>query len=160
MSVANIGKLQENTAALCRKISQNIGRKYQEALGEHRGTVQNGYETLRVSVIRGSGYVWPGTPSSPIRRQAPDVKYPDGMSMENNSGCETSRWNVGGAEFRMWDIWVECAMPHMARGLSACTRCRDPSPWWHGTCIAIRSNYIRILLGRSTWHSWSSHPGR
>ena len=32
MSVANIGKLQENTAALCRKISQNVGRKYLEAL--------------------------------------------------------------------------------------------------------------------------------
>ena len=30
------------------------------------------------------------TPSSPIRRQAPDAKYPDGMSAEQNSGCETS----------------------------------------------------------------------
>ena len=46
MSVGNIGKLQENTAALCRKISQNVGRTYQEASGEHRGTVQNGCETL------------------------------------------------------------------------------------------------------------------
>ena len=34
------------------------------------------------------------TPSSPIRRQAPDAKYPDGMSAEKNSGCETSGWNV------------------------------------------------------------------
>ena len=39
MSVANIGKLQENTATLCRKISQNVDRTYQEASGEHRGTV-------------------------------------------------------------------------------------------------------------------------
>ena len=105
MSVANIGKLQENTATLC-KISQDVGRKYREASGEHRGTVQNGCETLRVSAIRGSGYVQPGklkrpplpsgvricptgeveTPSSPIRHQAssslirhqaPDVKYPE-----------------------------------------------------------------------------------
>ena len=51
MSVAHIVKLQENTAALCRKISQNVGGKYREALGEHRGTVQNGYKILRVSAI-------------------------------------------------------------------------------------------------------------
>ena len=51
MSVANIWKLQENTAALCRKISQNVGGKYREALGEHRGTVQNDCETLQVSAI-------------------------------------------------------------------------------------------------------------
>ena len=57
MSVAHIGKRQENTAALCRKISQNVGRTYREASGEHRGTVQNGCETLRVSAIRRSGYV-------------------------------------------------------------------------------------------------------
>ena len=57
MSVAHIRKLQENTTALCRKISQNVGRTYREASGEHRGTVQNGCETLWVSAIRGSGYV-------------------------------------------------------------------------------------------------------
>ena len=75
MSVAYIWKLQENTATLC-KI---------------------GCETLRVSAIRASGYVRPGklkrppfpfgvricptreveTPSSPIRHQALDVKYPE-----------------------------------------------------------------------------------
>ena len=57
MSVANIWKLQENTVALYRKISQNVGWTYREASGEHRGTVQNGCETLRVSAISGSGYV-------------------------------------------------------------------------------------------------------
>ena len=57
MSIAHIGKRQENTAALCRKISQNVSRTYREASGEHRGTVQNGCETLRVSAIRRSGYV-------------------------------------------------------------------------------------------------------
>ena len=39
------------------KISQNFDRTYLEALGEHRGTVQNGCETLRVSAVRGFGYV-------------------------------------------------------------------------------------------------------
>ena len=39
------------------KIFQNVDRTYREASGEHRGTVQNGYETLRVSAISGSGYV-------------------------------------------------------------------------------------------------------
>ena len=57
MSIANIWKLQENTAALCRKVSQNVGRTYREASGENHGTVQNGCETLRVSAIKGSGHV-------------------------------------------------------------------------------------------------------
>ena len=39
------------------KISPNVSRTYREALGENRGIVQNGCETLWVSVIRGSGYV-------------------------------------------------------------------------------------------------------
>ena len=38
------------------KYLKNVGRKYQEASGEHYGTAQNGYETLRVSAISGSGY--------------------------------------------------------------------------------------------------------
>ena len=42
------------------------------------------------------------------RSRIPDVRHPGGMSAEQNSGCETSSWNVGGAEFWMWDIWVEC----------------------------------------------------
>ena len=107
MSVAHIGKLQENTAALYRKISQNVGRTYRETSGEYRGTVQNGCETLRISAIRGSGYVWhgklkcPPLPSGVKRRMwnirmecrqriFSDVRYPDGMSTEQNSGCETS----------------------------------------------------------------------
>ena len=49
--------------------------------------------------------------------------------------------------------------------------CRDPSPWWHVACIAIRSNSIRIpqenmwraplsglLQGEAHGHSWTSHP--
>ena len=124
------------------KISKDVGRTYREASGEHRSTVQKwlwnspgkrcrhcakyGCETLRVSAISRSGYVYPGKlkrPPFPSGIRIPDVKYPNGMSAEKNSGCETSGWNVGGsripdvrhpggmsavAEFRMWDIRVEC----------------------------------------------------
>ena len=31
----------------------------------------------------------------------PDVRYPGGMTVEKNSGCEMSGWNVSGKEFRM-----------------------------------------------------------
>nr|CAN75620.1 hypothetical protein VITISV_023701 [Vitis vinifera] len=55
MSVANIGKLQENTVALCKKNSP--GKRYQR---------------IRTCLTREVE-----TPSSPIRRQAPDVKYPE-----------------------------------------------------------------------------------
>ena len=127
MSVGNIGKLQENTAELCRKISQNVGRTYREASGEHRGTVQNGCETLRVSAIRGSGYVWPGKLKRPPlpsgvkrrmqnirlecqRRRIPDVRHPSGMSAKQNFGCETSGWNVRCHSPRSttlrWCVWI------------------------------------------------------
>ena len=67
--------------------------------------------------------------SSPIRRQAPDVNYSEKMEHRPNR----------------IPAWMEWAMPaHRKGGPSACTRCRDPSPWWHGARIAIRSNSIRI----------------
>ena len=106
--------------ALC-KISQDVDRKYREALGEHRDTVQNGCKTLWVSAIRGSRYVWPGKLKRPplpsgvkrrmwnIRRKCrmwdirvecrhsriPDVRHPGGMAAQQNSGCDTSGWNGG-----------------------------------------------------------------
>ena len=49
------------------------------------------------------------------------------------------RWKVGRIEFFPR---VEWAMSQ--GGPSTCARCRDPSPWWHGARIAIRSNSIRI----------------
>nr|CAN66457.1 hypothetical protein VITISV_011576 [Vitis vinifera] len=91
MSVANIEKLQENTA----KISQNVGRKYLEASGEHPGTVQNICETLWVSTQRIRICLTREVEmlSSPIRRQAPDAKYSEKVCAR----CETSGWNGGGA---------------------------------------------------------------
>ena len=35
------------------------------------------------------------------------MRHPGRMLAKQNSGCETSGWNVGGAEFRMWYIRVE-----------------------------------------------------
>ena len=54
MSVAHIGKLQENTAALCKMAP---GKRYQRIRTCLTGEVE--------------------TPCSPIRRQVPDVKYPE-----------------------------------------------------------------------------------
>ena len=94
------------------KISQNVNRTYREASGEHCGTVQKWLRnspSKRYQMIRICPTGELETSSSPIlcqffssiRRQAPDAKYPDGMSAEKNSGCDTSGWNGGGAKFRM-----------------------------------------------------------
>ncbi|RVW68467.1 Transposon Ty3-G Gag-Pol polyprotein [Vitis vinifera] len=108
MSVAHIGKRQENTAALCRKISQNVGWTYQEASGETvalckwlRNSPSKRYQKIRICL---TGEV--ETPSSPIRRQA---RFPD---------VKTFGWNVGGAEFRM------CCPDHL---LSLATSFRQPA---------------------------------
>ena len=50
------GEIEIYTKYLEKK-SNLVGGKYLEASGEHRDTMQNGYETLRVSAIRRSGYV-------------------------------------------------------------------------------------------------------
>ena len=104
--MANIWKLQENTVVLCKIISQNVGGTYREASGEHRGTVQNGCETLRISAIRGSGYDWSGKLKRPplpsgvrrrmwnirmeCRRRISDVIHPGGMAAR--SPIRTPSW--------------------------------------------------------------------
>ena len=60
------------------------------------------------------------------------------------------RWNVGRTEF--FPGWNELCRASQG-GPSACARCRDPSPWWHGARIAIRSNSIRI-----PWEDMRSAP--
>ena len=68
-------------------------------------------------------------PSSPIRRHVPNVKYPEKVERRSDKNL----------------LRVEWAMSRlMLGGRFACARCRDPSPWWHGASIAIRSNSIRI----------------
>ena len=46
--------------------------------------------------ISRSGYVWPWKSKYLLSHPA------------SGAGCEISGWNVSGAEFRMWDIQVEC----------------------------------------------------
>ena len=68
----NISKYLKKNISKCRlHISGSFGRT-------PRHCAKNGCETLRVSAIRWSEYVWPEKlkPTFPIRRQAPDVKYP------------------------------------------------------------------------------------
>ena len=57
MSVAHIGKLQENIATLCKMAANSPGKRYQRIRTCMTGEIE--------------------TPFSPIRRQAPDVKYPE-----------------------------------------------------------------------------------
>ena len=108
MSVANIGKLQENTTTLC-KI---------------------GCDTLRVSAIRGSRYVYLEKlkcPPLPSGVRIPNVRHLDGMVVAAgwNSypggmwqqpdvlaarpifGCDTSGWKVAAAGWNGGDSWME-----------------------------------------------------
>ena len=72
-------------------------------------------------------------------------------------GCEISGWNVGRAKFRMWDIRVECRrsrIPDVRHpgGMSA-EQLHPDSPRGHVARFPIRTS-----SGRSTRHSWTSHP--
>ena len=51
------------------------------------------------------------------------------MSAEQNSGCETSGWNVGGAEFRMCcpDHWLKCTSLATSFQQPATTHVSPPS---------------------------------
>ena len=73
MSVAHTGKLQENTAALCKKWLQNSpGERYQYCAKWLWNSLGKRYQQIRICL---SGEV--ETPSFPIRCQAPDVKHPE-----------------------------------------------------------------------------------
>ena len=76
MSVAHIGKVQENTAALCKMVAELSGKPYQRI----RICLTREVETpsfpiwclIRICLPREVE-----TLSFPIRRQVPDVKYPE-----------------------------------------------------------------------------------
>ena len=70
-----------------------------------------------------------------------------------NSGCVVRRrWNVVRTKFFPQVEWV------MSQGgPSACARCMDPFPGWHGVRKAIRIKSIRIPQ-EDTRCSWTSHP--
>ena len=100
----NISKFRSQISGSFRRTPrhcvENISKCRLDILGSFRRTPWHYAKWLRNSPgkryqrirIRLTGEV--ETPSSPIRRQAPDAKYPDGMSAEKNSECETSGWNV------------------------------------------------------------------
>nr|CAN75329.1 hypothetical protein VITISV_030845 [Vitis vinifera] len=100
------GTVQKNISKCRSQISGSFRRTPRHCAKWLRNSPGKRYQRIRICL---TGEV--ETPSSPIRRQEPDVKYPDGMaaekkysdgmSAEQNSGCETSGWNVGGVEFRM-----------------------------------------------------------
>ena len=60
-------------------------------------------------------------------------------------------------EFRMWNVGARNSPPGglsyaTQGGPSACARCRDPSPGWHGVRMAIQINSIRIPQ-EDMWHA-------
>ena len=81
----NISKCRSDISGSFRRTPWHCAKWLRNSLGKR-------YQRIR---IRLTGEV--ETPSFLIRRQASDAKYPDGMSAEKNSGCETSGWNVDGA---------------------------------------------------------------
>ena len=103
-----IGELQGDFGNLDIKyLKQNISKCRSQISGSFRITLRycakwlrnspgKCYQRIQICLIEEAEML-----SSSIRRQAPDAKYPDGMSAEKNFGCETSGWNVSGEEFRM-----------------------------------------------------------
>ena len=85
------------------------------------------------------------TPSFPIRRQAPDVKYPEKVERHParipHVGYPEKMERRKGDRLRVHGVGThpEQLHPDSPRGYAARSLIRTPS-------------------GRSTWHSWSSHP--
>ena len=128
------GFRQQISKAKYLKISRNVGRNYLEASGEHRGIVKKNISKRR-SDISGSfrrtprhcakwlqnspgkryqriricltGESWNALLSHPASGAGCEISGEGGTSAGQNSGCEISGWNVGGAEFWMRDNWVE-----------------------------------------------------
>ena len=91
-------------------------------------------DALRMSAIRRSEYFW-----------LEKLKRPPLPSGSEISGCKNVGARNSGYEMSVHGILprVDWAMLRK-RGSSACVRCRDPSPGWHGVRKVIRINSIRI----------------
>ena len=122
------GFRQQISKAKYPKISQNVGRKHQEASGEHHGTVY-WEKTLRVSAISGSEYVHPEKLKRP--------PLPSGCEI---SRCKMSAHKIPDMKCRRTYPDVKCRRRQAIRINSI----RIP-PRGH-TRHAIRSNFIRIPL--------------
>ena len=130
MSVGNIRKLQENTAAL-----------YTER------------KTLHVSAIRGSGYVWPEKLKRPSLPSGCEISRAARLSGSTPSGFPRveGAMSQGGPS-----ACARCRDPspgwhESAQGYP--DQLHPDSPRGHVACFPIRTP-----SGRSTWNSWTSHP--
>ena len=90
-------------------------------------------DALWVGAIRGSGYVW----LEKLKR----LLLPSGCEM---SGCEMLADGIPDVKCRSDWILPRVDWAMSQGGPSACARCRDPSPGWHGVRMDIRINSIRI----------------
>ena len=96
MSVAHIGKLQQNTVALCKMVVK-----------------LSGWALLADPDMSDQGS-WNALLSHPDMSAGCETSGEDGTSPGQNSGCGISVWNVGGEEFRMWEFsfwWKEKSYP-------------------------------------------------
>nr|CAN72922.1 hypothetical protein VITISV_035250 [Vitis vinifera] len=144
-------------------LKQNISKCRSQISGSFRRTPRHCAKWLRNSSVE--------TPSFPIRRQAldvkypekverrpdriPDVRYPDGMSAEKNSRCDTSRWNERchtsqGGRLRVQGVGTPS--PDDTERASLSEQLHPDSLRGY-----VARSPIQTPLGRSTRHSQSSH---
>ena len=99
MSVENIGKLQENTAALCKMAPGKLKCRPRMLSG---WAEMSAADVLWVSAIKGSGYVWP-------RKLKRLLSHP-----ASGAGCEI--FGEGGVSAGQRYPRVEWAMPRVVGG--------------------------------------------
>ena len=105
----NISKCRSHIGDLDIKyLKQNISKCRSHISGSFRRTPWHCAKWLRNSPSKRYQRIWiwltgeVETPSSPIRRQAPDAKYPNGMSAEKIPNVKHPGGMSAAAEFRMW----------------------------------------------------------
>ena len=131
----NISKCQLHISGSFRRIPRHCAKWLRNSPGKR-------YQRIRICL---SGEV--ETPSSPIRRQAPDVKYPEKVEQESQPDrIPDMRYpekmeRRKGDRLRVHGVGTHPEQLHL------------DSPRGHTVCSPIRTP-----LGRSTRHSRSSHP--
>ena len=111
MSVAHIGKLQENTAALCKIAAKSSGW----ALSADPDMSD-----------RGS---WNALFSHPNMSVRCETSGECGTSPCQNFGCETSGWNGGS---RFLDVTHPGGKRRQPDGMAAAVGCKVAATWWNG----------------------------
>ena len=140
------GFRQQISKAKYLKISQNVDRKYLEASGEHRGTVQKNILKCR-SV---SGWVLSEDPDMSDRGSWNALLSHPALG----TGCKIFGWNDDGAEFRMWDIRVEWRRSRILDvrhpdGMAAEQSSGCETSRWNVSGAEFRMWYIRVEWRRA-----------